>query len=365
MNTPSAANTAAPSALTWVEASAPAKVNLILQCGAPAEAGGYHPLTTVFQALSLRETVRLQRRDDHELYLTQEARTPADEPAELAAELSDLDPAKHLAYRAVKAVLDYAGIDAGANIHVIKRVPVAGGMAGGSADAAAALLAADTLFATGLNESGELDVLAAQLGADVPFCLQGGLALGRGRGDELTALADGPTRTWVMLTNQRGLSTPGVFAQADHRHALGLEKLSELVEAEGDIAAALQISQNYLLPAEVPTELTEAQSRGLFTAENWQQFLAVLENDLQLPALDLRPDLAEIMEQAAAAQLPDGTPVVTKPIISGSGPTIAVPVQNLAEAEAVKAAVQGSETLHQAIILTGPVAGAQIDASGE
>ena len=170
-----------------VRASAPGKVNLTLRVGAPTP-DGYHPLVTVFEALSLRETVTVRTsktpgvRVETVAYLSDGS---VDEATTRA--MADVDPATHLAVRAARvlqrlaAAGPWASTAAGLSIRVDKRVPVAGGMAGGSADAAAALVACNELWELGLG-SEQLQAIGRSLGADVPACLVGGIALGTGRG---------------------------------------------------------------------------------------------------------------------------------------------------------------------------------------
>ena len=204
---------------TTVRVEAPGKVNLFLSCGAPG-ADGYHPLTTVFQAVRLIETVtaRRQARDAHgaiTLTLEEGPAVPTDE--------------RNLAVRAARLLAEATGVTEGVDLLLRKRVPVAGGMAGGSADAAAALLACNTLWGTGL-EATELIELAARLGADVPFPLVGATALGQGRGDRLSPLMTRGTYQWVFALQNRGkIMDIGVLANLNI--PMGEESDTPVIEA--------------------------------------------------------------------------------------------------------------------------------------
>ena len=179
-----------------VRASAPGKVNLTLRVGAPTP-DGYHPLVTVFEALNLRENVTVRTSKTPGVRVETIAYLPdgsVDEATTRA--MADVDPATHLAVRAARvlqrlaAAGPWASTAAGLSIRVDKRVPVAGGMAGGSADAAAALVACNELWELGLG-SEQLQAIGRSLGADVPACLAGGIALGTGRGDHMSVLREG------------------------------------------------------------------------------------------------------------------------------------------------------------------------------
>lgn len=194
---------------TTVRVEAPGKINLFLSAGAPG-ADGYHPLTTVFQAVRLIETVtaRSQSRAARgSITLTLE-----NGPQEDAAVPTD---SSNLAVRAARLLAETTGVTDGVDLTIRKRVPVAGGMAGGSADAAATLTACNILWGADLGPD-ELGDLAARLGADVPFPLLGATAVGHGRGDRLTPLMTRGRYLWVLAFAARGgLSTPAVFSRFD------------------------------------------------------------------------------------------------------------------------------------------------------
>ena len=188
-----------------VIAHAPAKINLVLGVG-PERPDGYHELATVFQAVSLVDEVAVAL--DDRVSVTVEGPESDGVPSD----------GSNLAVRAARLLAERTGVDDGVRIRIRKGIPVAGGMAGGSADAAAALLACDAVWRTGLTRE-ELGGLAAELGSDVPFALFGGTAVGAGRGERLTpALARGEYH-WVVALAGQGLRTPDVFAHLDRMRA--------------------------------------------------------------------------------------------------------------------------------------------------
>ena len=321
-----------------VRASAPGKVNLTLRVGAPTP-DGYHPLVTVFEALNLRETVTVRTsktpgvRVETIAYLRDGS---VDEATTRA--MADVDPATHLAVRAARvlqrlaAAGPWASTAAGLSIRVDKRVPVAGGMAGGSADAAAALVACNELWDLGLGDE-QLHAIGRSLGADVPACLAGGIALGTGRGDHMSVLREGDEagaesqHHWVMLLAHEGLSTPSVFREFDRVDAAGAPALAEPTPEEITALCA------------GPEELRHC-----------------LVNDLQAPALRLRPELAETIGAARDA----GALAVT---LSGSGPTVAALARDAEHARALAATLSDAPTVARAIPTHGPACGARIEST--
>ena len=321
-----------------VRASAPGKVNLTLRVGAPTP-DGYHPLVTVFEALNLRETVTVRTSKTPGVRVETVAYLPdgsVDEATTRAME--DVDPATHLAVRAARvlqrlaAAGPWASTAAGLSIRVDKRVPVAGGMAGGSADAAAALVACNELWELGLGDE-QLHAIGRSLGADVPACLAGGIALGTGHGDHMSVLREGDEagaeyqHHWVMLLAHEGLSTPSVFREFDRVDAAGAPALAEPTPEE---VAALCAG---------PEELRHC-----------------LVNDLQAPALRLRPELAETI----AATTDAGALAVT---LSGSGPTVAALARDAEHARALAATLSDAPTVARAIPTHGPACGARIEST--
>ena len=321
-----------------VRASAPGKVNLTLRVGAPTP-DGYHPLVTVFEALNLRETVTVRTSKTPGVRVETIAYLPdgsVDEATTRA--MADVDPATHLAVRAARvlqrlaAAGPWASTAAGLSIRVDKRVPVAGGMAGGSADAAAALVACNELWELGLGDE-QLHAIGRSLGADVPACLAGGIALGTGRGDHMSVLREGDEagaeyqHHWVMLLAHEGLSTPSVFREFDRVDAAGAPALAEPTPEE---VAALCAG---------PESLRHC-----------------LVNDLQAPALRLRPELADTIASAKEA----GALAVT---LSGSGPTVAALARDAEHARTLAATLSDAPTVARAIPTHGPACGARIEST--
>ncbi|MBV7364178.1 4-(cytidine 5'-diphospho)-2-C-methyl-D-erythritol kinase [Actinomycetaceae bacterium TAE3-ERU4] len=315
-----------------VTASAPAKVNLILKCGLPEEETGYHHLFTVFHSLNLRETVRFIPRADRGFTISDRYLGESGQELPIPSTLKEMPPEKHLALRAAQILFDKFDLPGGGQIEVSKRVPVAGGMAGGSADAAASLVAVNTAYDLGLSPK-ELAVIGRELGADVPACLLGEVTVGTGRGDRLHTLSKMPSRIWVMGINQKGLATPQVFKQADKNP----ENLS----------------------IRLPQDLTEKEKQVL-AGENWEEFLALLVNDLQAPALVLRPDLISPLQAVNALYTQNGQRL-TQAIISGSGPTIAAPARNLDQAKVIAQTLLSCEGIERTLILDGPSEPAKIE----
>lgn len=299
-----------------VRVRAPGKINVFLEVG-DVQDDGYHEVATAYQAVSLYEDVWATPADDVTL------RVEGDVP------LGDVPTdERNLAVRAVRLLQRTTGVTDGVRLDIRKSVPVAGGMGGGSADAAAALVACDALWGTGLSTT-ELLRLAALLGADVPFSLQGGTAVGTGRGDELSpALARGRF-DWVLVPHDEGMSTPVVYRALDEhreRHSSDIAPISRRPAVDADVLHALRQGDAGMLAAAV-------------------------RNDLQAPALHLRPDLAGVLETGERAGALAG-------IVSGSGPTLAFLAAD--EAAAIDVQVSLSAAGHRAIHVHGPVPGARV-----
>lgn len=295
---------------------APGKINVFLGVGGRHD-DGYHALATVFQAVSLYEDVLARPADDFSVTVSgmeDSSQVPLDD--------------RNLAMRAAKMLAIAVEYRGGVALEIRKSVPVAGGMGGGSADAAAALVACDALWGTGLPQS-RLHDLAARLGADVPFALHGGTAVGTGRGDQLNpALARGRF-DWILVPSERGLSTPVVY-----------ERLDLLREQEGALADDPPLS------LDVPIPVLQALRSG-----DAAQLADALHNDLQAAALYERPDLADTIRQGVGAGALQG-------IVSGSGPTVALLCADQGTAQDVKSALRDAalDPMH----VHGPVPGAQV-----
>ena len=307
-----------------VRVEAPGKVNLFLSVGAPGP-DGYHPLTTVFQAVRLIETVtaRRQSAQDHGTVTLTLEEPDADVPVDES----------NLAVRAATLLAQTTGVSEGVDLLLRKRVPVAGGMAGGSADAAAALVACNALWGTGLSLP-ELSALAARLGADVPFPLTGATAVGSGRGDLVTPIMTRGAYHWVFALAEEGLSTPAVFRRFD--------------ELAGAGASASAGSGGGPAVRDVPEALTAALRAG-----DARALAAALHNDLQVAAVDLRPELAEVIAVAEGAG-------ALRAVVSGSGPTIAALVEDPGSAQRVSRALTTSGMVADVLRADAPVAGARV-----
>jgi len=292
----------------------PAKVNLHLGVG-PLRDDGFHGLATVFQAVSLYDEVTVTEAD--ELSVEIEGEGAADVPTD----------GSNLAARAASAIAALVGREPQVRISIRKGIPVAGGMAGGSADAAAALVACDALWDAELGPEGLHDI-AATLGSDVPFCLVGGTALGAGRGEQLTTVLGRGVYHWVFALAEGGLSTPAVYAELDR----------------------LRIETPALEP-EVPDDLLAALRTG-----DARRLAPLLSNDLQAPALRMKPALRRTIEAGRDAH-------ALGAIVSGSGPTCAFLAAGEAEAISIVAALAGSGTCRAVRRAHGPVAGARIVAN--
>ena len=182
----------------------PAKVNLQLSVG-PLQADGFHEVTTVFQALALYDDVTVKYAEPGSgITLTLSGSTTKGVPTD----------STNLAYRAAQLMIDTHDLDSDIAIHIKKEIPVAGGMAGGSADAAAVIVAIDALFDLGLSRD-TMEKLGSQLGSDVPFSITGGISIGRGRGDEITPVLARGSYFWVLAMSSQGLSTQAVYEECD------------------------------------------------------------------------------------------------------------------------------------------------------
>ncbi|MDJ1113333.1 4-(cytidine 5'-diphospho)-2-C-methyl-D-erythritol kinase [Microbacterium sp. LX3-4] len=297
-----------------VHVRAPGKLNLFFEVGDAGD-DGYHEVASLYQAVSLYEDVWATHGDDFTIGVS----------GDVDVSTVPLD-GRNLAVRAAQLVTRAADWDGGIHLDIHKGVPVAGGMGGGSADAAAALVAVNELIGAGLS-SAELQELGAQLGADVPFALLGGTAVGTGRGDELApALARGRF-DWVLVRSDGGLSTPDVYRELDR------------LRAEADI------TPDRAAPAVDPAVLRALRSGDA------ADLGAAIRNDLELAATTLMPSLSGVL----AAGIREGA---LGALVSGSGPTVALLAQD-DEAGRSLAARLGDAGLH-AVHVHGPVPGARL-----
>lgn len=294
-----------------VTVQAPAKINLHLGVGG-VRPDGFHPLATAYQAISLFS--RVTARDASTWSVTCTGRDGVDVSG---VPLDDTN----LALRAGRLLAAHAGVDRAAALHLDKGIPVAGGLAGGSADAAATLVACNELWELRLSRE-TLAQLAAELGSDVPFGLYGGSASGHGRGEEVEPLTDAGHYHWVVLTFDFGVSTPAAYAEFDVLHA----------------------GQTVAEP-EIPPALVKALADG-----SVDELAAALGNDLQPATLRLRPDLAAPLAAGVEAS-------ALAALVSGSGPTCLFLVRDAEHGAQVAA---GLADFGHARLASGPVPGAEV-----
>jgi 4-diphosphocytidyl-2-C-methyl-D-erythritol kinase len=295
---------------TSVIARAPGKINLVLRVG-PRRADGYHDLLTCFQAVDIWESVALSPAEEFSIAVTGDVNL-----GEIPLD------GNNLAMKAVAAVAQATGRTDAVAILIDKKVPVGGGMGGGSADAAATLIAINELWQTGLSQVELLDI-AAGLGSDVPFLLEGGSALGRGRGEILEPLKSSPLH-WVIVPSMEHLATPGVYSRLD--------------ELRSDV--------DVVLPDSLPDVFTDALYRG-----DAEALAPHLINDMAQAAIDLNPELEATLEKGLAC----GALAV---MVSGSGPTCAMLARDKTHAEEIFHAC--SEAGRYAVVTSSPARGAHL-----
>ena len=294
-----------------VEVQAPAKVNLQLSVG-PKEADGYHQVVTVFQAVSLMDVVKISESDQFAISIKGDYTTgvPLDQ--------------SNLVFKAVQLMSEKFDTSTKLDVEINKSIPVAGGMAGGSADAAATLLGIDQLYGLGLTKD-ELGEVARNLGSDVPFMLHGGTAVGRGHGDEITPALSRGTYHWVIAVSSSGLSTPAVYGECD-RLRTGL-----------DIKAP---------------SLNDELLQSLLSGDSVRVGKS-LNNDLQAAACSLRPALRLILDTGNEYGALGG-------IVSGSGPSVAFLVANEDHSLDLAVALTSSGVVGSVARAQGPVPGAKV-----
>lgn len=296
-----------------VKVRVPAKINLHLGVG-PLREDGYHEVATVYHAVGLFDEITARPADT--LVLTMDG----EGTGELALDETNL------VIRAVRALAAATGHEPHARLHLRKQIPLAAGLAGGSADAAATLVACDALWGTGLSRE-DLATIAGRLGSDVPFLVLGGTALGLGRGERVSpVLAPGRTWHWVLALADGGLSTPDVYRELDRLRAAGLAPP----------------------PAGSPDAILAALRQ-----RDASVLAASLANDLQPAALSLRPSLRDTLDAGAAAGSLAG-------IVSGSGPTCAFLCRDAVSADTVARALEASRTCRAVRSTTGAVPGARV-----
>jgi 4-diphosphocytidyl-2-C-methyl-D-erythritol kinase len=295
-----------------VTVRAPAKINLHLGVGAPRE-DGYHQLVTVYQAVGLCDDVHVERSPGWTLGVTVPDWVDPDDLPVTGDNIVD---------RAARLLAAHHGVEPHAAVSVTKSIPIAGGMAGGSADAAAALVALDRLWDVRTSDDDLLGI-AAELGSDVPFALLGGTALGTGHGELVEPVADPSTWWWVVVPSREGLSTAAVYRRYDE------------------------------LSPGAPEQPASANGLLLALATGDPEILAgALHNDLEEAAVDLRPDLAELLALG-------GRSGALRGLVSGSGPTCLFLTTGADDARAVAGELAGAGQ-EVVLVANGPVAGAHV-----
>jgi len=297
-----------------VTARVPAKVNLQLSVG-PLGSDGFHEVTTVFQAISLFDDVTVATTDGNDgIKISITGQTSNGVPVDNS----------NLAVKAAQLMIENYDLPKDLSIKLKKEIPVAGGMAGGSADAAGVIVGLDSLFELGLSRD-EMESVGSKIGSDVPFSICGGVAIGTGRGDQITpALAKG-NYNWVLALSGQGLSTPAVYQECDRLR----EGLS-------------------IAPPVVSEQLMQALRAGDAKALG-----KALTNELQPAACSLRPALRLVLDVGVDYGALGG-------IVSGSGPTVAFLVSDDEHAMDLTVALSSSGVVSSVVRASGPTNGARI-----
>ncbi len=294
-----------------VSVRVPGKINLQLSVG-PLQRDGYHELATVFQSVSLFDELTISETDTDGI--------------EIAAIGKSTIPigGENLAYKAAELMCNKFDIETGLLIKIKKEIPIAGGMAGGSANAGATIVGIDSLFSLGLKRD-EMERIGSEIGADVPFTISGGTAIGTGRGDQVTPVLSRGSYNWVLALSTSGLSTPAVYKECDR------------------LREGLDISKPHVSDSLLQA-LTHGDAKALGKA---------LSNDLQAAACSLRPALRLILDVGIDYGALGG-------IVSGSGPTVAFLAESEDHALDLVVALTSSGVVGNVIRVAGPVPGARV-----
>jgi len=295
----------------------PAKVNLVLGVGS-RRMDGFHDLATVYYALDLQDELVVEARDDGRIVL----RVTGNQPSLRRLPLDG----RNLVVRAAQLLAARSAHRGGADLTLHKNIPLTAGLAGGSSDAAAALVACNAVWGLGL-ELADLLAMAAELGSDVPFCLLGGAVLGGGRGELVTPVPVAGVQHWVLVLADGGLSTPAMFAALDTSRERGTAG-----------------SPTEVVPANLLSALADGDVAGIGAA---------MTNDLEPVALAARPDLSRVLAIARATGAAGA-------LVSGSGPTCAVLAHDADSADRIAVVLRAARVGRQVLVTTGPALGARI-----
>ena len=297
-----------------VVARVPAKVNLQLAVG-PLGNDGFHEVTTVFQAISLFDDVTVETAaENNGISIQVTGQTSTGVPSD----------SSNLAVKAATLMIKNYDLPSDINIKLKKEIPVAGGMAGGSADAAGVIVGLDSLFELGLSRD-EMEMVGSKIGADVPFSICGGVAIGTGRGDQITPALFKGSYNWVLALSGQGLATPSIYAECDR------------------LREGLSIS----------TPVVSEQLMQALRAGDAKALGKSLSNDLQPAACSLRPALRLVLDVGLDYGALGG-------IVSGSGPTVAFLVKDDEHAMDLTVALSSSGVISSVVRASGAVAGARI-----
>jgi 4-diphosphocytidyl-2-C-methyl-D-erythritol kinase len=292
----------------------PAKVNLQLSVG-PLGSDGFHEVTTVFQAISLFDDVTVATAPEGDgIKISISGETSSGVPAD----------SSNLAVKAAELMIKNYDLPADLIIKLKKEIPVAGGMAGGSADAAGVIVGLDSLFELGLSRD-EMEIVGSKIGSDVPFSICGGVAIGTGRGDQITPALSKGSYNWVLALSGQGLSTPSVYQECDRLR-------------EGLSISAPLVSE----PLMQALRAGDAKALG-----------KALTNELQPAACSLRPALRLVLDVGIDYGALGG-------IVSGSGPTVAFLVSDDEHAMDLTVALSASGVVSSVVRAIGPAHGARI-----
>lgn len=299
---------------TGVVVRVPGKINLQLSVG-PLEKTGFHEVVTVFQAVSLFDEVTVKSASPNSGIVIK-----------VSGENTDHIPVdqNNLAYKAAELMAKKYKVSNDLSIHLKKNIPVAGGMAGGSANAAGVIVGIDAIYNLGLNRD-EMEKVGREIGSDVPFAISGGIAIGTGKGDHITPALSRGSYQWVIALSSSGLSTPAVYNECDR-----------LREGMGIIAPT------------VSEPLMQALRSG-----DAKELGKSLSNDLQAAACSLRPALRLILDVGMDYGALGG-------LVSGSGPTVAFLAEDEEHSLDLIVALKSSGVVGNVLHVSGPVHGARV-----